>query len=233
VSTEWWQADVVWKDSKQPVEKKEDRKVPSGEEDAPPKKVTPRIKVKQMEGLAALKMYAGRKRMFKGHKWERVQAKREKRTQILMRDMSKRIARYKEVRTLLANPVPVGRLTGRSSSGTAVASPTHSGHQGVPRLPSFRSRTYPPYNTLQQYQSSSRSAGSRRVLHRRIAGLSWRVNQHLQKCRQRNGQEMSSRSTFTFGCSLLYFSDDCLISFVLEATAHSSMRLEDHRLFNG
>ena len=98
-STEWWQADVVWKDSKPPVEKKEDGDA-SLEEDQD-LRVIPRIEVKQMEGLGALKMYAGRKRMFKGHKWERVQAQRKKRTQILMRDMSKRITRYKEVRPAL------------------------------------------------------------------------------------------------------------------------------------
>jgi len=86
--TEWWQAHVVWKSPKPPVEKV------SSPEEVP--KAIPRIEVKRMEGLAALKMYAGRKRMFKGHKWERVQAKRTKRTQVLMRDMNKRIARYKE-----------------------------------------------------------------------------------------------------------------------------------------
>jgi len=106
VPTEWWQADVVWKDSKPPVENKEEKK-DSLEEDELPKKVTPRIKVKQMEGLAALRMYAGRKRMFKGHKWERVQTRRQKRTQILMRDMNKRITRYKEVRTVLPDFRPV------------------------------------------------------------------------------------------------------------------------------
>jgi len=90
MSTEWWQASVVWKDSKPPVGEK---KHPVEDE---VREVKPRIKAKQMEGLAALKMYAGRKRMFKGHKWERVQAQRKKRTQILMRDMSKRITRYKE-----------------------------------------------------------------------------------------------------------------------------------------
>ena len=94
VSTEWWQARVVWEDSKPPVPKEEE-KGPSVE-DGPPR-VTPRIRVKQMEGLTALKMYAGRKRMFKGHKWERTHAQRKKRTQILMRDMNKRITRYKEV----------------------------------------------------------------------------------------------------------------------------------------
>ena len=100
VSTEWWQTDVIWKDSKPPTEKKE-KEGPCLDEDELPKKVTPRIEVKQMEGLAALKMYAGRKRMFKGHKWERVQAQRKKRTEILMRDMTKRVTRYKEVRTAL------------------------------------------------------------------------------------------------------------------------------------
>jgi len=96
-SIDWWQADVAWKDSKPPVEK--EKKTPSLEEEVVPKAI-PRIEVKQMEGLAALKMYAGRKRMFKGHKWERVQAQRTKRTHILMRDMKKRIIRYKEVRTV-------------------------------------------------------------------------------------------------------------------------------------
>ena len=95
VSTEWWQARIAWKDSKPPAEKKEEKQYSSLEDEAPV--IKPRIQVKQMEGLGALRMYAGRKRMFKGHKWERIQGQRKKRTQILMRDMSKRIARYKEV----------------------------------------------------------------------------------------------------------------------------------------
>ena len=99
VPTEWWQASVNWEDSKPLVEKKEEKKQPSVEDEV--LVVKPRIRVRKMEGLAALKMYAGRKRMFKGHKWERVQAQKKKRTQILMRDMSKRIARYKEVRNHL------------------------------------------------------------------------------------------------------------------------------------
>jgi len=95
VSTDWWQVDVLWKDSKPPVKEKEEKKGPSLEE-AEVRKVVPRIKVKRIEGLTALKLYAGRKRMFKGHKWERIQAQRTKKTKILMRDMNKRIARYKE-----------------------------------------------------------------------------------------------------------------------------------------
>ena len=103
VSTEWWQTDVVWKDSKPPV-KVEGEKKDSSLEEARVRKAIPRIKVKRMEGLTALKLYAGRKRMFKGHKWERVQTQRKKRTQILMRDMNKRIARYKEVCVVLLGP---------------------------------------------------------------------------------------------------------------------------------
>ena len=86
----------MWKNPKLPVEKKAEDKYSSPEDEV--LEVKPRIQVKQMEGLGALKMYAGRKRMFKGHKWERVQAQRKKKTQILMRDMNKRITRYKEVR---------------------------------------------------------------------------------------------------------------------------------------
>ena len=43
------------------------------------------------------RLYAGRKRMFKGHKWERVAEKKAARRKMLMRDMAKRIQRYKQV----------------------------------------------------------------------------------------------------------------------------------------
>lgn len=42
------------------------------------------------------RLYAGRKRMFKGHKWERVAEKRALKRNMLMRDMAKRIQRYKQ-----------------------------------------------------------------------------------------------------------------------------------------
>ncbi|KAH7913290.1 hypothetical protein BJ138DRAFT_1171378 [Hygrophoropsis aurantiaca] len=42
------------------------------------------------------RLYAGKKRMFKGHKWERVAEERAKRRNMLMRDMSKRIMRFKQ-----------------------------------------------------------------------------------------------------------------------------------------
>ena len=44
------------------------------------------------------RLYAAKKRMFKGHKWERVKAQRERRQNILMRDMAKRVYNYKNVR---------------------------------------------------------------------------------------------------------------------------------------
>ena len=45
-----------------------------------------------------IRLYAGKKRMFKGHLWERVKAKRIRRRSILMRDMAARVEKYKTVR---------------------------------------------------------------------------------------------------------------------------------------
>lgn len=42
------------------------------------------------------RLYAGKKRMFKGHKWERVAEKKSLKRRMLMRDMAKRIQRYKQ-----------------------------------------------------------------------------------------------------------------------------------------
>ncbi|KAF9010088.1 hypothetical protein BDQ17DRAFT_1397542 [Cyathus striatus] len=42
-----------------------------------------------------IRLYAGKTRMFKGHKWERVKESREKRQAVLLRDMDARIERYK------------------------------------------------------------------------------------------------------------------------------------------
>ncbi|KAH9006530.1 hypothetical protein EDB86DRAFT_2751319, partial [Lactarius hatsudake] len=41
------------------------------------------------------RLYAGKKRMFKGHKWERTRERRITRTKILLRDMDKRVERFK------------------------------------------------------------------------------------------------------------------------------------------
>ena len=46
---------------------------------------------------AGIKLYAGKKRMFKGHRWERLKDSRERKQAILMRDMAERIRVYKEV----------------------------------------------------------------------------------------------------------------------------------------
>jgi large subunit ribosomal protein L25 len=45
-----------------------------------------------------IRLYAGKKRMFKGHLWERLKAKRIRRRSILMRDMAARVKSYKTVR---------------------------------------------------------------------------------------------------------------------------------------
>ena len=47
------------------------------------------------------RLYAGKKRMFKGHKWERTRERRVGRTKMLLRDMDKRIQRFKGVRVIL------------------------------------------------------------------------------------------------------------------------------------
>lgn len=43
------------------------------------------------------RLYSGKKRMFKGHMWERVKEDKDKRKHVLMRDMQKRVTSYKEV----------------------------------------------------------------------------------------------------------------------------------------
>jgi large subunit ribosomal protein L25 len=61
---------------------------------------TGEVKEKTVRGLDVgylNRVYLGRKKFFKGHKWERVKEKRVKRRKILMRDMKKRILSYKTV----------------------------------------------------------------------------------------------------------------------------------------
>ncbi|TFK67744.1 hypothetical protein BDN72DRAFT_742861, partial [Pluteus cervinus] len=54
------------------------------------------VKVKQVPGSeVGTRLYAAKKRMFKGHKWERVRAEKGKKRSILLRDMAKRIYNYK------------------------------------------------------------------------------------------------------------------------------------------
>jgi len=47
------------------------------------------------------RLYASKKRMFKGHKWERMKEAREKKKKILMRDMLRRVNNYKTVRFII------------------------------------------------------------------------------------------------------------------------------------
>jgi len=54
------------------------------------------------------RLYAGKKRMFKGHKWERTRERRVGRTNMLLRDMDKRIQRFKEYRAK-GKPLPLAR----------------------------------------------------------------------------------------------------------------------------
>ena len=49
------------------------------------------------------RLYAGKKSMFKGHKWERTRERRITRTKILLRDMDKRVERFKQVRVLCSS----------------------------------------------------------------------------------------------------------------------------------
>jgi len=54
------------------------------------------------------RLYAGKKRMFKGHKWERTRERRVARTKILLRDMDKRVERFKQYRAK-GKPLPLAR----------------------------------------------------------------------------------------------------------------------------
>ncbi|KDQ58449.1 hypothetical protein JAAARDRAFT_193020 [Jaapia argillacea MUCL 33604] len=99
----WWARPVVW----QAPEKKRVDKVEGGASEKqasalaekqqkkqhPFARVTVKVEKKKVGGL--LKLYANRKRMFKGHAWERALPKRKRRQSMLLRDMDKRVLRYK------------------------------------------------------------------------------------------------------------------------------------------
>ncbi|KAG2036769.1 hypothetical protein BDR03DRAFT_897864 [Suillus americanus] len=58
---------------------------------------TGEVKEKKVLGAeVGNRLYAGKKRMFKGHKWQRIAEKREKRRALLMRSMPKRIKEFKQ-----------------------------------------------------------------------------------------------------------------------------------------
>jgi len=54
------------------------------------------------------RLYAGKKRMFKGHKWERTRERRVSRTKMLLRDMDERVQRFKGYRAK-GKPLPLAR----------------------------------------------------------------------------------------------------------------------------
>lgn len=60
-----------------------------------------KVKERKIRGTdLGIRLYAGKKRMFKGHKWERVMKERQRRRAVLLRDMKKRIYNYKNVSSL-------------------------------------------------------------------------------------------------------------------------------------
>ena len=60
------------------------------------------VRERNVEGAdVGNRLYAGKKRMFKGHKWERERERRVARTKMLLRDMDKRVQRFKGVRCSL------------------------------------------------------------------------------------------------------------------------------------
>ncbi|GLB42126.1 hypothetical protein LshimejAT787_1101410 [Lyophyllum shimeji] len=62
-------------------------------------------KVKEVAGAElGTRLYAAKKRMFKGHRWERLKEAREGKRKILMRDMARRVRNYKAVRRGVLNP---------------------------------------------------------------------------------------------------------------------------------
>ncbi|KAI9509055.1 hypothetical protein F5148DRAFT_817004 [Russula earlei] len=56
------------------------------------------------------RLYAGKRRMFKGHKWERERERRVARTKMLLRDMDKRVERFRGYRAK-GKPLPLAMRT--------------------------------------------------------------------------------------------------------------------------
>lgn len=135
---EWWEQKVNW------LGELEGEKEPSKDQPVV-KKRGPSLTFKPMDGLSALKLYAGRKRMFKGHKWERTKAARDRKTRMMMSSMPKRIARFRKVCVPLFHHrlIAYGRNSGISTADQAL-----SNHGGVPKFPNYHSRILLASNTL-------------------------------------------------------------------------------------
>ena len=84
------------------------------------------------------RLYAGKKRMFKGHKWERTMAKKEKRRKMLLGDMKKRVIRYKGVSAFF-RLVCVILMLGWNSIITG-GDPIRSNRPNRRRVQNYRSR---------------------------------------------------------------------------------------------
>lgn len=85
--------------------------------------------LEEKTGPSAGRAYIGRKRAFKGHKWERVLRKRQKHQHILLKDMSQRIQRYKNVRRSVTSEVGVDAdYVMRVALQTEEAKPTQAEH---------------------------------------------------------------------------------------------------------
>lgn len=68
------------------------------------------------------RLYAGKKRMFKGHKWQRTEQDRQREQKMLMKDMKTRIERFKTV-SASAHPCSFGLLLPPPISSTLVCHP--------------------------------------------------------------------------------------------------------------
>jgi len=86
------------------------------------------------------RLYTGKKRMFKGHLWERKRARRARRHSILMRDMAARIERYKSVRGHIYLPTSLTKL-----KCSFLPSTTRRGNQIPSNLPD--TRNHPNFRT--------------------------------------------------------------------------------------
>jgi large subunit ribosomal protein L25 len=98
-----------------------------------------------------IRLYAGKRRMFKGHRWERLKAKRIRRQSILMRDMAARVKSYKTVRVSLLHFtffifIPSCSITRRENQ-------THSNRRDIQNRPNCRS------NILYIYEISAGGGG--------------------------------------------------------------------------
>ena len=92
-------------------------------------------------------LYAGKKRMFKGHKRERTRAKKEVRKSILLSDMTKRIIRYKGVSSILNCVLPLLFVLMTLVSSITEGGHTHSNLQSIPRRQNYPSNQHELWNS--------------------------------------------------------------------------------------